>query len=178
MTPIFQRVSDPKLGDCMRATVASILDVPMEAIPNFSCAPDGLFHHLFEQTMFAYGWKLEGNAIHDGVIEWKDGSINGYYLCSVPSKNFECCQHSVIIDDKGVVVHDPAPNQDYLGVELFKTSRLNNIRNQPYAYFHIFSKRTDEDWLSIEKCIEWHKQKKLQCRGAFDNTVERCPEGE
>jgi len=159
MTPIKQTIIDPVTGDCVQACVASILDVPLGAIPNFSLAPDGLFHHLFEQTMFAYGWKLEGNAIHDGVILWKGHSINGFYLCSVPSKIFETCNHCVIINNKGVVVHDPSPYPEYLGERLFSSQRIHNSDKAKYHYFHIFSKRTDEGWKDVEKCIEHHKSK-------------------
>ncbi len=36
MTPVDQTIVDDKRGDCLRACVCSLLDLPIEAVPNFA----------------------------------------------------------------------------------------------------------------------------------------------
>lgn len=148
MTPIDQQHSDKGNGDCMRACVASILDLPMEAVPHFvKNGNAAMYHSVLKAFMYAHGWKNKDVGRHDGVLRWKPYHINGYYLASVPSANYEGVYHAVIIDREGVVVHDPSPKKQYQGRRLFDDPKS-------YNYFNLFHRRRDEEWKCIEASME------------------------
>ena len=118
MIPINQTIVDKGDGDCTRATVASILDLTIEQVPHFIRFKDSWFNHL-TSFFWTMGYKFEGTAYlyKEGKSKpychslYKTPSIKGYFMATVPSKTFKNISHSVIINKKGIVVHDPNPNK-------------------------------------------------------------------
>ena len=131
MNPVDQTIVSKEDGDCTRACVASILDLTIEQVPHFLRFKATWFNHIsgFFWTM---GYKFEGTAYlyKDGKSKkhchslWKTPSIKGYFIATVPSKTFDNIGHSVIINKKGIVVHDPNPNKKWQNVNVRKSKDL------------------------------------------------------
>lgn len=138
MIPIDQTIVDAGRGDCVRACVASILEVPITAVPNFSDAPEGLFHSVYRATLHGYGWIVCDAAHPKGVALWYGRGIDGHFVASVPSRNIEGGTHAVIINEDGLVVHDPSPHKNYQDENVFETEQVH--------YFDTYQPRVDDDW--------------------------------
>ena len=111
MKPVSQTIVSVIDGDCTRACLASILDLPIDAVPNFA--------------RFGAGW-VKGKDRPHGHILSRSPSIKGYVIASVPSKTFPNIGHSVVMNLKGVVVHDPNPNKLWEGINVKKSKELQN----------------------------------------------------
>ncbi len=143
MTPVDQSIIDKGSGDCMRACVASILNLPLQAVPHFLLnGSAAMYSAVFHSFMHAHGWNWKGNACHDSILKWKPYHIDGHYIASVHSRTYEDGSHAVLIDAEGFVTHDPNPNKKWQGESIFS--------NRNYHYFNTFQKRRDLKW----KCIE------------------------
>ena len=62
--------------------------------------------------------------------------INGFIDATVNSKTFEGTTHAVITDLNGVVVHDPNPNQLWMGINIWDTGDLK--------WWTLYKKREDD----------------------------------
>ncbi len=104
MIPIDQIIFDPKYGDCMRACVASILEVPIESIPNFmEDGPD-----RFEKAI--RDWTKEQDfLLVDTICEKAVESVfpDCYMIAMGKSPNIDG-NHAVVYYN-GKMVHDPSP---------------------------------------------------------------------
>ena len=115
MIPVTQSIVNGGDGDCLRAAVASILDITLEEVPHFVRYKERWFD-MFYMFMNFHGWEMSGTwyaSFYQGVKE--EGSVNGYFITIVPSSMFEGKTHAVIMDISGTIVHDPNPNQFYKG---------------------------------------------------------------
>lgn len=98
-------------GDCWSACLASILEVPIEAVPvPHSDDPE---HHWWDATQAAlapHGYRV--------VAASRSVYPSGYWIAAVPSKNLGThddgrpVPHVVVMDD-GYVAHDPALGRTY-----------------------------------------------------------------
>lgn len=129
MKPVFQKVVDSDKGDCMRACLASLLELDAEQIPNFTDAPEipgmsaqqKLNYWLAHDPLVAEQGLALVKVPNQGHLEiWMLPPI----LCmfSMPSQKFPGGSHAVVgkiytTEDyllKFEVVHDPNPgNQPY-----------------------------------------------------------------
>ena len=133
MIPIDQTIVSRGDGDCTRACVASILDLTIEQVPHFLRFKDTWFNHL-TSFFWTMGYRSEGTAhlYKEGKSKphchslYKTPSIKGYFIASVPSKTFENIGHSVIINKKGIVVHDPNPNKRWQDINVRKSKELED----------------------------------------------------
>lgn len=122
MIPVMQQVvgdgrDGRPVGDCMRACVASVFELSLDAVPHFAIAADGyrtalenwlqplsltIHHRLWSATDVPEYWPA------------------GWWIASVESENFEGCTHAVVmrgtdtpcnLPDGGWmrVAHDPSP---------------------------------------------------------------------
>ena len=132
--------------------MASVLEVPMSAVPNFSDAPEGLFHSLYRATMYGYGWIVCDAAHPKGVNLWHGNGVDGYYIASLPSRNIEGGTHAVVIDQYGLVVHDPSPHKNYQDENVFETEEIH--------YFDTYQKRTDDQWNCFHEMMVRAKMQK------------------
>lgn len=147
MKKIYQRVMDPKRGDCMQAAIASLFDDEYENVPSF-IEHDNM-GVLFDKYLESKGCKIEGvlhnktwNAIlHPTSDCWKElrsyepqilkqenlgEGLNGYFYCSVLSPKYFSWQymgtHAVICDSNFNIVHDP--NRDYEDLKSYPLARI------------------------------------------------------
>ena len=132
MKKVFQEVVDNNIGDCTRAVIASILEVDMDMVPHFNkwnSKFPGYWFTIFTSFMYGLGWKyISSEHIIDvtrkePLVFPLDGSIDGYFYASVPSKTFENVSHAVVMNTNGVVSHDPNPNQLWSGENIIETGK-------------------------------------------------------
>lgn len=131
MKPVNQTIVSVKDGDCTRACLASILDLPIDAVPNFMRFGAGWFN-IFWAFIRALGYKYHGTGWVKskekpcGHVLSKSPNIRGYVIASVPSRTFPNVGHSVVMNLKGLVVHDPNPNKAWEKVNVLKSKDLQH----------------------------------------------------
>ena len=134
MKKVYQTTVDSGIGDCHRAAIASLLGLEAEQVPNFILFNDETWFEVYLGFMQGCGWVYEGSCSPKAPRGLrKEDSIGGLFYASVPSKTFEGCTHAVLIDLRGIVVHDPNPNMLWLGESVVETGIAN--------YWHMFSKK-------------------------------------
>ena len=121
MTPVFQTIIDKGRGNCMSAAVASILDLPLEEVPNWvtRAFDEGQPHRHY---VYMREW-LESKGLHLVRVNYKHfgdwrSLVGAYAIASVPSQRFEHTTHAVIVTwtklESGAhqisIVHDPNPS--------------------------------------------------------------------
>lgn len=86
-------------GNCVQAAIASLLDLPLKAVPHFG---------LFESWGAAIRLWLEG---HDRSLEWArvDAAAPGQLVMAV-GKSPRGVSHAVVWGENGLV-HDPHPDR-------------------------------------------------------------------
>lgn len=97
-----QLVCDKEIGDCLRACITSILNIPNNPkLPN--C--DNFY-------WFSEWYNILANiglALHyEQIACWR----SGYWIASVPSKNFPGTSHAIVMLGSSVF-HDPSPREKY-----------------------------------------------------------------
>lgn len=119
MIPVFQTIVDKGRGDCMRAVVASLLDVEdINILPNYRILGPGWFLKMAE-TFKEYGYPdiCYISRCSDIDLEFLkqiakfDNGINGYFYGTVKSQTFDDTYHAVVVDSDLNIVHGPNPNQ-------------------------------------------------------------------
>jgi hypothetical protein len=131
MKPVDQTIVSEKDGDCTRASLASILELPIDAVPNFMRFGQGwfrIFSHFLMSLDYEFlgtGW-VKSKDRPCGHILSRSPNIKGYVIASVPSKSFPNSGHSVVVNLKGLVVHDPNPNKAWQNINVLKSKELQN----------------------------------------------------
>jgi len=131
MIPVNQTIVSVVDGDCARASLASILELPIDAVPNFIRFGQGWFR-IFSHFLMSLDYEFYGTGFvkskdrPKGDILSKSPNVNGYVIASVPSKTFPDSGHSVVINLKGLVVHDPNPNKAWENINVLKTKNIQN----------------------------------------------------
>ena len=109
-----QEICDKDKGDCLRACIATVLQIPIKLLPNFHS------NHFFIDWM---------NLLDKFGIEIRYSQscwIQGYWIASVPSKNFKTkiisasdlwqgktgVKHSIVMKGQEVFF-DPSPKKKY-----------------------------------------------------------------
>jgi len=115
-------IDDPGTGDCFRACVASVLELPLRAVPHV-CG-DRLRGYEIELN----GWSVDSwfmnlktwaklvgldTEIVKSVEDWKGRDIRGnHVIASGPSpRSPEDTLHGVVMDTNESIVHDPHPSR-------------------------------------------------------------------
>lgn len=104
MKPVYQEFHGEIVGDCLRAAVASLLEMPLNMVPHFA---------LFEPYNFvALNLWLDSKDMysnfyydHDGELKKLSKTKKYIGIYTVPESDFE--SHAVIIQNKKVI-HDPS----------------------------------------------------------------------
>lgn len=129
----FNPGTHPDPGNCWQAQIASLLNLPLDAVPNFVAFGDDCWK-VQEQFLLTQGYRYveylrnpralgsDGNfqEVTDRIVYHLEG-IDGYFSAVVWSPKYftleAMCdwdqvqpQHAVIIDRHFNVVHDPNPN--------------------------------------------------------------------
>jgi len=135
MKAVFQTVVDKGKGNCEQANIASLFDLELSQVPNFILYPATKELHwwnVFYYFIYGLGYEVKGSGYPDAELKCycKDLSdqptVNGCIAASVKSRTFEGGSHAVIINTTGTVIHDPNPNQKFLGVNVIETKELSH----------------------------------------------------
>lgn len=130
MTPVYQTVVDQKKGNCMQAAFASLFDLDLTQVPNLILFEKHQWWYVAYYFLYALGYDYDGtlsNNITIDAIEQKVEDINGAIYASAKSRTFDNVGHAVLIDRLGNVIHDPNPNQKFLGVNIIETKEIECI---------------------------------------------------
>jgi len=107
----FVNIPGVQNGDCMRATIASVLDLPIADVPHFLAKLDTK-NEEFWDAVFNF---LDARSL--GMIFRTDGhdptyavDMEGYHLIGGPSPRGAGLFHSVVGKD-GEIVFDPHPSR-------------------------------------------------------------------
>ena len=134
MTPVYQTIVDPGIGDCLRAAYASILDLPIESVPNFAemhgfspktadvaCPSQEWLADLGYMECELYLQDLTED-MYDMMCAMVCMTANlgpVYALGSLPSQRFGDVSHAVVLRINGFnstpwveVAHDPNPDNE------------------------------------------------------------------
>lgn len=126
MTPIYQEhpYHAPEkgiFGDCYRAALASLLDMPLADVPHFVTYPEAERRGVYREFLRPLGL-LPVNIPGPGFMASIAGSgIDCYHLILGAAKD-DGCPHTCV-GRNGVIVHDPGPDQKGLegGIEDWET---------------------------------------------------------
>jgi hypothetical protein len=127
--PVNQILVDAEFGDCTRACLASILELDIDAVPNF-IRFKGKWMRIFWPYINALGYQFYGTgwpkseAKPNGHVVSECPNIDGFVIASVPSRSFEGGGHAVVMNINGLVVHDPNPNKAWEGVNVLDSGDL------------------------------------------------------
>ena len=103
MKPVYQDIfiNDPqgRYGNCLQATIASILEMNLEDVPHFAAMPDDTWFEFMCNWLWDKGWNIEDFETVNDSPE--------YMLTIGPSQRG--VSHAVIYKD-GEMVHDPHPS--------------------------------------------------------------------
>lgn len=124
--PVFQGSYHSINGDFLRASIASIFGLELEQVPHFGLFSDGRYPYILSGFYWGMGYNWIGNGNIDKDELKEEHSINGLFEASVPngSQIKTHCNHSVIIDLNGIVVHDPDKNETWKGKNILKSGQL------------------------------------------------------
>lgn len=102
MRPVDQTTYGPNDGNCLSACIASILELPIEAVPRFM----GAYWDDFLPWLAQHGLSASLYPSHEYVPP-------GFAVAAGPSKRFAGRLHACVAFN-GVVVHDPHFSRDGL----------------------------------------------------------------
>ena len=130
MKKVDQTIVDKDKGDCLRAVAASMFELDITQVPDFNVFGDE-WYDKYRSFIESQGHDMMGcrHVIHGSPFDYgellKTPMVNGCISAGVKSRTFEDRLHAVLIDQEGVVVHDPNPNKLFLGVNVIDTGELN-----------------------------------------------------
>ena len=132
MIKIEQAEVDSETGDCMRASIASILDADLMAVPHFTRTCEHRWFTVMYYFFISYGYKYSGiwYPVEGRRKLLKKHSIDGFYLASVNSKTYDKeigITHMVVIDADFNVAHDPHPDKKWQGENLLGDENFNSV---------------------------------------------------
>lgn len=100
-----QLVTSSEIGDCFRACVASVMELPNgDHMPN---KHDSFWFKTWTDWLGQFGLTL-GHASSKGPI-WK---YEGFWIASVKSKNYNTA-HAIVMHDTDKVAFDPSNKKRY-----------------------------------------------------------------
>ena len=126
MKPVFQTMFGKEDGDCHRASIASLFNLKIEQVPHFRLFPDEVWSYVLSGFLWGLGYDWDENGCTNSHQLSQCESINGYFEACVPSGNHSELTHSVIINRKGVVVHDPHPEQSWVNKNVLRSGDLQH----------------------------------------------------
>ena len=101
-----QLVSSPKIGDCHRACMATLLQLPPEILPNDHSS---YWPIIWETFLRQFGLALSFCHNSKGPI-WQEEP----WIATVPSLNYKGgVTHAILMHDASVVFHDPSNKKRY-----------------------------------------------------------------
>ena len=147
MIKVEQKEVGKKKGDCMRASIASILELDLQAVPHFTRTKEtrwfSVLYYFFASYEYIYSgmwWPSQGKR-----KLLKRDSINGFYLATVNSRTYpkkSKITHMVVMNAAGKVVHDPHPKKKWQGEMLYgnpdfkSVYRFRKMNSTDKQYWH------------------------------------------
>ena len=110
MVPVEQTVFGPRHGNCFAACLASILELPIDQVPDFITTFEG---HTWLPMLLDWLNKFGLSAVFLAYSS-EVNAPSGYAILSAWNLRSNC-KHAVVVKD-GAIVWDPSPNRaDGLG---------------------------------------------------------------
>lgn len=105
MTPVYQTILTPPHGNCLQACIASILELPLEEVPNFMRVSGPAWYDRFVNFLLSQG--LFPIYLTPEVVNADGTRPYGYYLVQgkSPRGDFD----HVVVYHNGKLAHDPNP---------------------------------------------------------------------
>lgn len=112
MKPVFQTIFTPPMGNCQQAAVASVLELPLEAVPNFAEAGNAWLDK-YQEFLHGLGLGLMSVQYSPNIFEF---CKVGWHIMVVNSPRGKYAHALVALE--GQPVHDPYPggNCEHRGV--------------------------------------------------------------
>lgn len=109
MKPVMQTITGSS-GNCMSACLASILELPIEVVPNFFDAgpDDSDWWNALRAWLRQFGLGII-TLTFESPAQWTNLRLAGYHIVSGPSPRLEGMHHATVWH-AGQMVHDPHPD--------------------------------------------------------------------
>ncbi len=104
MKKIKQRIVSNIMGDCFAACMASLLELPIEVLPNDHSEA---WFSVWEVFLKQFGLEITSDSAKGAI--W---AIHPW-IASVKSQNFENDTHAIIMHNGGIVLFDPSTKKTY-----------------------------------------------------------------
>lgn len=122
MKPVYQTIIDPVKGNCTSAAIASILELPLEDVPNFAANnPDSAtgFYDDMDRWLSdndVIRLRIDLSGIDHNHLFWSVPYPHKWCLVSGPSTTFDSINHCVVGKCRmyGIdLIHDPNPSNKF-----------------------------------------------------------------
>lgn len=100
-----QLISGDVDGDCFRACMATVLQIPIDTLPNWH---DNQWFLKWDKWLHERGL---GITVHSSYF-----GVDGLWIASVKSQNYEDITHAIVMNDEDVF-HDPSPLKKYKEID-------------------------------------------------------------
>lgn len=134
MNKVEQQEVDSKTGDCMRAAIASVLEIDLQAVPHLTRTDKEKWFSVLYYFLAAYEFLYSGMWVpaegKQKLQLLKKYSINGFYLAVVNSRTYPLeakVTHMVVMDTNWKVAHDPHPSKSWQDESLLDNKDLKSI---------------------------------------------------
>lgn len=109
MKPVDQTIFGDGKGNCFAACVASILELPIEEVPNFCEGWDEEWFDKYQEWLRPHGFSVVM------LVAWSEWKPNPGQLCTMggksPRGDFDHCVVGEWTGEEWRVVHDPHPSR-------------------------------------------------------------------
>lgn len=99
-----QRIVSNVMGDCFAACMATLLDLPLEVMPNDHSE---YWFFVWETFLKQFGLELSYKSAKGAI--WAQHP----WIASVKSRNYKNGSHAIILHNGGDVLFDPSPKKTY-----------------------------------------------------------------
>ena len=109
MTPVMQTVIHPEKGNCMQASIASLLDMGLDQVPNWIELEEDEWQMEFLNWLWANGYEFHGEmpGSYIGCIAEYTPGVDGHVIVKGTSNYLR--GHMVVYGLDGELSHDPSP---------------------------------------------------------------------
>lgn len=126
MKPVYQTIIDPRKGNCYSAALASILELPLEDVPNFAADnplsdidySNAVDNWLHKRDLARLTITISDKQFPFDYMFWAIPKPYKWCLVSGPSSTFKDSSHCVVGHVKTcaiTLVHDPNPSGKFFG---------------------------------------------------------------
>lgn len=99
-----QLIVDPEIGDCFRACMATLLQLPPQVLPNDHSQ---YWWFNWQKYLSQFGLELFTSSASGPI--WSQF----LWIASVKSLNYENGTHAILMHNGGIVFHDPSTKKRY-----------------------------------------------------------------